>query len=84
MNGSGASPEEEVALNLKVEPLSVQDLDAELTHYESEFGMTSAGFASAHARGEAIEILEETALEWLMALEAWKLVSDADRPPLDR
>jgi hypothetical protein len=69
-------------VNLKVEPLSVQDLEAELTHYESEFGMPSAAFASAYARGDATEILEETALDWLMAYEAWKLVSGADRRPL--
>ena len=71
-------------MNVKVESLSVQDLDAELTHYESEFGMPSAVFAGAYARGEAMEVLEETALEWLMAYQAWILVSGADRPLRDQ
>ena len=69
-------------MNVEVVHLTVQDLDAELAHYESEFGLPSAAFASAYARDEVMEILEQTALEWLMAYEAWILASGADRPRL--
>ena len=69
-------------MNVKVEPLSLTELEAELRYYEEEFGMPSSVFARAYARGEAAEILEETALEWVMAYLAWSLVSGNDRPPL--
>jgi hypothetical protein len=62
-------------VRLRVKPLSVQDLEANLTRYEGEFGMPSAAFADAYARGEAGDIPEATALDWFMTFQAWKLVS---------
>ena len=69
-------------MNVKVEPLGIKELEAELEYYEGEFGMSSPAFAQAYARGEAPGILEETALEWVMAYEAWCLVtgSTAEHP----
>lgn len=64
-------------MNVKIEPMSIGELEAELRYYETEFGMPSAAFVQAYARGEAPpEILEEVALEWMMAYESWRLVAD--------
>ncbi len=63
-------------MNVKVEPMSVSELEAELRYYEGEFGMSSAAFVQAYRGGEAPEILEEVALEWVMAYDAWDLVAD--------
>jgi hypothetical protein len=68
-------------VNVKVEPLSVRELEAELRYYEEEFGVPSSVFVQAYARGEAPEILEETALEWVMAYESWRLVSGTPELP---
>lgn len=62
-------------MNVKVEPLGIRELEAELRFYEEEFGMPSEVFVQAFVAGEAPEILEETALEWAMAYESWRLVS---------
>lgn len=73
-------------MNVKIEPLPIRELEAELRYYEGEFGMSSEAFARAYAANEAGEILEETALEWVMAYEAWRLVtaSAPQAPPLKR
>ena len=68
-------------MNVKVEPLGVRELEAELRYYEEEFGMPSEVFVQAYAAGEAPEILEETALEWIMAYESWRLVSGTPKRP---
>ncbi len=66
---------------VKVEPLGVQEFEAELRYYEEEFGMPSVAFVQAYASGENPEILEETALEWVMAYESWRLVSGTPERP---
>ena len=73
-------------MNVKVEPQGIRELEAELKHYEGEFGTPSPVFAHAYARGKAPEILEETALEWVMAYAAWCLVTEstADPPSLQQ
>jgi len=62
-------------MNVAVEPMGIGELETELRHNEDEFGMSSATFIAAYRAGEAPEVLEEVALEWVMAYEAWKLVA---------
>jgi hypothetical protein len=69
------TPPGRLPVNVKIEPMGVSELEAELRYYEAEFGMSSAAFVQAYRGGEAPEILEEVALEWVMAYEAWRLVA---------
>lgn len=62
-------------MNVEIEPMNVRELEAELKHYEAEFDMSTAAFVEAYGRGQTPEILEEIALEWVMAYEAWRLLS---------
>lgn len=62
---------------VRIEPLRIEDLEAELRYYESEHGMSSEAFARAYAEGESRGLVEETALEWVMAYETWRIAQRA-------
>jgi hypothetical protein len=63
-------------MSVRVEPISLKDIEYQLQQYEEWSGMSTADFVASYSDGRLPQD-DEPYLSWFMTYDAWRLASEA-------